>query len=61
MSKSKEIENNEGLSQARQHFDIGHSLFLVRYSFFNYKNTQITLFSAQNCKNKSLDRPPESS
>ncbi len=39
MSKSKgmlnieEIKNNEGLNQARQYFKIGHSLFLVRYSF----------------------------
>ena len=39
MSKSKGIINferikiNEGLNQARQDFDIGHSLFLVRYFF----------------------------
>ena len=26
------VKNNEGLNQARQHFDIGHSLFPVRYS-----------------------------
>ena len=31
------IKNSEGLNQARQHFDIGHSLFLVRYSFFKFK------------------------
>ena len=31
------LKNNAGLNQARQHFDIGHSLFLVRYSFFLFK------------------------
>ena len=31
------IKNNDGLNQARQHFDIGHSLFLVRYSFLFLK------------------------
>ena len=26
------IKNNEGLSHARQHFDIGHSLFIIQHS-----------------------------
>ena len=29
--------NTKALSHARQHFDIGYSLFLVRYSFKNIK------------------------
>ena len=29
------IKNNEGLSHARLHFDIGNSLFDIRYSFFS--------------------------
>ena len=31
------MKNNEGLNQARQYFDIGHFLFLIRYSFFRFK------------------------
>ena len=27
------LKNNDGLNQARQYFDIGHSLFVIRYSF----------------------------
>ena len=26
------LKNNEGLNHARQHFDIGHSLFDIQYS-----------------------------
>ena len=44
LNKEQGMSNNtKALSHARQHFDIGYSLFLVRYSFKNIKHFSLLL------------------
>ena len=42
------LKNNDGVNHARQHFDIGHSLFNIQYSLF--KTQKISPLSIQQKK-----------